>query len=441
MKKELTSTINIPVTDVTPAKKLLPEWNGIVAVEAFLDEQEALGIGKLLPHDSLNEFNRLNLLKAPLPVELIACSHEEASLVSGISYHPLMAALECAYAGHRPISLSPDMIWLLICQGVAHHINLNAEEVRSQFVAHEGRASVSVITSHIETGGVSLDSIDWEGSIETFSELVKVLTTDKVKTFIANFSTTGQVERIASKIVLLGALKQYFSYSLVEFICGIPRVELEGTVADWQQIIERLEGFSGLGLDWWLTPLKSVLEKFPAAFRGEISPVFWRSIYRKYQPGDPCSPESTIGWITMFFPYFVDHNEEPTVPNPWLTGEKDLDKMLDPPDPAAESASEISAEGVSSIPDRDDDLPSREIADKPRYIGESFHGVYEKWLPSGMTTAPFILHFNNLSGETIQSENLEFLGGFLGVSQDRKTFCLRPEIGWGVRKTGQPLYN
>lgn len=30
-----------------------------------------------------------------------------------------MTAIRLAYADHRPIALSPDMIWLLICQGVA----------------------------------------------------------------------------------------------------------------------------------------------------------------------------------------------------------------------------------------------------------------------------------------------------------------------------------
>jgi hypothetical protein len=28
---------------------------------------------------------------------------------------------------------------------------------------------------------------------------------------------------------------------------------------------------------------------------------------------------------------------------------------------------------------------------------------------------------------------MEFIGGILGVSQDRETLSLRPEIGWAVR--------
>jgi hypothetical protein len=32
---------------------------------------------------------------------------------------------------------------------------------------------------------------------------------------------------------------------------------------------------------------------------------------------------------------------------------------------------------------------------------------------------------------------MEFLGGFVGVAQNRKTLDLRPEIGWAVRETGE----
>ena len=34
--------------------------------------------------------------------------------------------------GHRPLSLSPDTIWLMIIQGVANHINAHAEELQTE---------------------------------------------------------------------------------------------------------------------------------------------------------------------------------------------------------------------------------------------------------------------------------------------------------------------
>ena len=34
----------------------------------------------------------------------------------------------------------------------------------------------------------------------------------------------------------------------------------------------------------------------------------------------------------------------------------------------------------------------------------------------------------------IDSFDMEFLGGFVGVAQDQETLTLRPEIGWAVRE-------
>jgi hypothetical protein len=49
-------------------------------------------------------------------------------------------------------------------------------------------------------------------------------------------------------------------------------------------------------------------------------------------------------------------------------------------------------------------------------------------LPSGLSKAPF--RWNYLD----QSFDMEFLGGFVGVSQDKETLAMRPEIGWVLRE-------
>jgi hypothetical protein len=49
-------------------------------------------------------------------------------------------------------------------------------------------------------------------------------------------------------------------------------------------------------------------------------------------------------------------------------------------------------------------------------------------LPSGISRAPF--HWDDLD----RSFDMEFLGGFVGVSQDKGTLTVKPEIGWAVRE-------
>ena len=65
-------------------------------------------------------------------------------LVAGVRSHPLIATLHTAFDEHRSVCLSPDVIWLTILQGLAHHVNANAEILRKHFVRHEGKLKIKV---------------------------------------------------------------------------------------------------------------------------------------------------------------------------------------------------------------------------------------------------------------------------------------------------------
>ena len=62
-------------------------------------------------------------------------------------YHGQDAFFRCivkAYAQHKSVTLSPDMIWLLISQGFARYVNAHAETLRPQLVDHDGKMSLVV---------------------------------------------------------------------------------------------------------------------------------------------------------------------------------------------------------------------------------------------------------------------------------------------------------
>src|SRR5207248_1852105 len=48
--------------------------------------------------------------------------------------------------------------------------------------------------------------------------------------------------------------------------------------------------------------------------------------------------------------------------------------------------------------------------------------------PTGLARAPLFWKYRK------REFDMEFLGGFVGVAQDARTLCLRPEIGWAVRE-------
>ena len=51
-----------------------------------------------------------------------------------------------AYAEHRPLVLSPDMVWLLISQGFARYVNAHSEELRDQIVSHTEKMDLVIET-------------------------------------------------------------------------------------------------------------------------------------------------------------------------------------------------------------------------------------------------------------------------------------------------------
>jgi hypothetical protein len=321
-----------------------------------------------------------------------ACSRYHGRLVDGVRAHPVIAALHRAFTQHHPLCLSPDMVWLLLCQGVAHHINLHAESLRARLVQHQGKARIVVRRDDFVKGS---PENPWGEVVGEFSARIQEHAGPVHDLFVPRFSTTGPAERVAAEIVLLDAVKCFFRYVL-ETLCGIPAVTLEGTAEDWQELAERAREFTRFDLGWWLTPLEPILQEFAAAARGRVRRPFWESIYKF---GSFSGGGAVTGWIAAFFPYFKGGDGAATVQNPWL----------------AEGGEKLRA------------LLAGEW-DRQRFdLGGPSPGDF----PGGLARAPFVWEYLRTSFD------MELLGGFVGVAQDPATLALRPEVGWAIGEVAQ----
>jgi hypothetical protein len=322
-----------------------------------------------------------DFLKSPIE----SCSRYHGKLVARMRSHPLIGALHVAFSYHLPVVLSADIVWLTICQGFAHHVNSQAEALRHCFVKHEGKVTLVVRRDEFKKGS---PENDWPGVFAEFSELIRAQIGDTHELIVADFSTTGPVERAASEIVLMDTMQAFFSYEL-HTMCGIPSITLEGTADDWRRIASRVREFSRFGLDWWVDAVEPVLEQFVAAAEGKVDRRFWDSIYKWQGPQGSGSPHVS-GWVVNLFAYlttseakFCGHfGETSTAPmlcrNPWLGAP-----------------------------------PSR-------------HGPGRDDFPSMPAKAPFLWKYFETYFE------MEFVGGLIGVAQDPATLGLRPEIGWAI---------
>ncbi|MDB5350128.1 MAG: hypothetical protein JWN86_1375 [Planctomycetota bacterium] len=385
-----TTATTFEVSDVVRAKSPLPEVSYKQAVEALLTRGvpehhrrrvEALarrGLSIALPETPPSR-----------PVE--ACTRYHGRLLGGVAFHPVVAAVHRAFLDHRPLILSPDTLWLMIAQAVANHVNAHAEELRPRLVRHPGRLTIDVRRDDFVKGS---PENPWPEVFAEFSKKVRDHVGPAIDLFVPTFSTTGPVERAASEVVLLDAMRSYFDYAL-HTLCGIPAIALEGTTEDWQSLAGRAEAFAEFGLARWIEFLRPILRQFVRASRGDVDVAFWRSLYKiNNQSGGPV----ITGWITAFFPYLKDYR----------TGHASV---------PIGGFFEDEGRGVEEM------LYSFE--DERRAFA---HGPTIESFPGGLSCAPFRWEYLD------KTFPMEFLGGFVGVAQDSGTLALRPEIGWAVRE-------
>lgn len=323
---------------------------------------------------------RFKLLDELTRSELLAISHEPSFEVVwrlGTAQHELVNAVHIAFSQHRPLLLTPDAIWLLLAQGFAQHINDHAEALRSRFVGHKDKLTLSVEVVDRTT------TEHWAGVVQQWSAAITEHVGSRLHDLlICNFSTTTPVIRTASQVVMLDTFQQYFSYEL-KCICGIPSVTLRGTLADWIEIRNRVERMQAYHLEWWTDRVSVLCDEFVETAKGHPSHSFWRRIYK---PRDIYGGHVITGWLADLFPYVVDGKTgTPTLRNPVLA------------------------------------IPREHLTAKD--------GVSSREVPTGLSQAPFTLTMVPAQ----QTRDLELVAGFIGVVQNQSTGHVEPEIGWCVR--------
>ncbi|KAI8896083.1 hypothetical protein BC833DRAFT_598946 [Globomyces pollinis-pini] len=221
--------------------------------------------------------------------------------------HGLILALHTAFRYHLDFSVSPDDVWTIINFGLGDHINANPEKYRALLgIKFEGKKDILIRRPgmHLQA---DLDS--WLSVFDEFDQkIVKETTTGFASQLSLNFSTTSKVRSIVNTIGLMGSMKSFFKYR-VNTRCGIPRIQIKGTVDDWNSIIQTVEKIPiEFQLEEWKSKLLPILRNFTSAIKNpqqESSNPFWQSIY-KYRSGS--GNYEISGWILDLFPNLVGNS-------------------------------------------------------------------------------------------------------------------------------------
>jgi hypothetical protein len=221
----------------------------------------------------------------------------------------LATAVYRAFYSHYPLRLSPTVVWLTILQGFAKYVETNAEAVRHKFVTHKDKELILILRPDFAYR--SPDN-DWESVFPQFASEIEKRTTPAVrKQLECDFSNTTPVDAASSHITLMSICQHYFEYRMMGG-CGIPWIELLGTVQDWVHLREKAEGLREFGIASeerglthfreWIECLLPLLDQFVAAAQGRPDIAFWGSVCNENAgSGERGAPMT--GWIQGLFPY------------------------------------------------------------------------------------------------------------------------------------------
>jgi hypothetical protein len=372
----LSNSITFKVHDVEPVTNAKETWKAYEGINALLEQSEEKGFQPIL-----------------------SCSGYNSNTVRQITHHAVIEAVHTAFAEHRPLVLSPDMLWITIMQGVAQHVRNNPEKLRSALVSHQGKLEVAIAVL-----GFNADSpeSDWQAVIDNMGEALQQNIGPAYDRLMCNFTTTGPLERTVCAISILDMYQPYFEY-VMYCICGIPAITLEGAPADWRALREKIELLEPFDMEWWVSSLRPMLDQFVRAADGDIDSEYWQNIYKLK---DAYGWQRINGWAARLIPYIRDGvSGAYTVVNP----------LLEQP--------------FAIQPNEEDAVPQHPI------FGMEVTGITSASLPSGLSVVPL-----KIKSET-ETREMQLIGGFVGIEQvevgeGTGSHALRPKLGWAVRKVG-----
>jgi len=211
-----------------------------------------------------------------------------------------------AYNNHWVLKTSPDDWWNVVVKNVAQVVDEKGDlpNVRDFFVAHQGKKKIEIEV------GASLSGFDYSWLFDQFSAQINenVKVTGYVDLIKADFSTTTPQQLITTQIMLMASVQKYFDFEIFTYRCGIPGVDMLGTVVDWIKLVDKLDKLeyllkpimNDLEMAEWFGEAKGVLNKLLDTKRGNPDRDWWGHILSWNLNHGSGASEFWSGWFPEF---------------------------------------------------------------------------------------------------------------------------------------------
>ena len=311
---------------------------------------------------------------------------DEAKYISNLEGHPILKGYYRSYVNHMPVSVNPDILWMLIVQGFSRHIDQNAEKLRHKFVDFDGKKALVVNGDELKIQEITKEG--WERTFKEFVEKIKENAGDRmIKLMTPSFSTTTPTIQVSSQIAIMSCFKNYFKYIRLYGGCGFPYINLEGTLNDYELLKNKVEKLMGYDIDDWIKELVIIMDKIIETKKGKIDVDFWKNMIINKETTEPRGSgalrkiNNIDGWLLNFYPYYRYDDDSELCEK--LERRKDFNKPID----------------VLRLND----------------------------LPEEFIEVPLTM----VHKETFKETQLSVKTGFLGKKK-KKNGLIKPEIGWFI---------
>ena len=240
--------------------------------------------------------------KTKVPHESVIGS--EQLVYSTIDWGFLNTILVC-YNNHWILKTTPEDWWSIIVGTVATAVDQKSElpSIRKFFVSHEGKKEIRIIVQ-------TFTDLDYSWLFTQFAEQIaaNIRHPEYVTLIEADFTTTSPQQLITSQIMVMASVQKYFDY-VAATLCGIPGVEMTGSVEDWEKLVTKLEYLrklldpivEDLELAVWFSKTKMILDKLLETYNGVPDRKWWSQIL-SYNSSDDGSDQKGwwSGWMAEF---------------------------------------------------------------------------------------------------------------------------------------------
>lgn len=234
--------------------------------------------------------------EVPIPVE------EHRPLGSPTSL--FLNTVHACFARHFPLGIRPDGLMWMVLHEVGVTVKLHPEAYRHLFTDSPDKKLIDV-----QVQGLEIDNFDqadiWAQGIERLcTGLQEAMPPGLLPHLLPPLSTHDLGSRTASVVAVLDAASPYYDY-LMRTCCGIPRIRLFGTGADYDGIVTacgQLAEVFHAHLGRYFAELLPVLKEIADTANGRKAHDngFWSSIYKHYSGS---GTDDMDGWITAFLNY------------------------------------------------------------------------------------------------------------------------------------------